>query len=65
MDLEELATAVVRREDPDGPATTDATRRTMIDLYHRHLPMMDDLGAVEFDRRSGRVESCLVTVVAR
>lgn len=65
MGIEDLATAIVEREDPDAAGTTDATRRTMVDLYHRHLPMMDDLGAVEFDRQSRRVVSCLVTVVAK
>lgn len=64
MGLEDLAEAIVEREGPDDGATSGATRRVMVDLYHRHLPMMDDLGAVVFDRRTRRVEACHVRVVA-
>ena len=53
-ELEELAEAVVERER-QGDVTERAVRRTMVDLYHRHLPLMADLEAVEFDHRRRRV----------
>ena len=52
MDLEALAAAVAARADDDGE---DAVDRTMIDLHHSHLPRMDDLGVVDYDRDSGEV----------
>lgn len=56
-ELEELAAELLAREDTD-PDDEHALRRAMVALYHCHLPMMDDLGAIEFDRRSMRVEGC-------
>ena len=56
-ELEELATELLARENRD-PADEHAVQRAMIALYHRHLPLMDDLGAIEFDRRSKRVDGC-------
>lgn len=59
--LESLAEEIVRREGRDA-VTDHAVRRAMVDLYHRHLPLMADLGAIEYDRRSGRVEACRMEV---
>ena len=57
MDLECLAEAIVDREA--GDVRDERTlQRAKIDLYHCHLPLMADLGAIEFDRRSKRVEDC-------
>ncbi len=45
---EDLAT-----HDEDDAATVD---ELAISLHHRHLPMMDDLGVVDYDTDSRRVE---------
>ena len=59
--IEDLAEEIVGREGHDG-ATGHAVHRATIDLYHRHLPLMADLGAIEFDRRSKRIERCRIGV---
>ena len=56
-ELEELAVELLIREGRE-PADEHAVQQAMITLYHCHLPLMDDLGAIEFDRRSMRVEGC-------
>jgi len=56
-ELEDLAAEIVSRERPND-VTERAVRRAEIALYHCHLPLMDDLGAIEFDRRSMRVDGC-------
>ena len=56
MSLEALAEGVVDRER-QGDVTREAVGRVMTDLYHRHLPLMADLGVVEFDRRERRISS--------
>lgn len=57
--LEELAEELVERER-HGDVTRHAVQRAMVDLYHCHLPLMADLGAIEFDRRRKRVVGCRI-----
>lgn len=56
VDLGALAEALaVRERTTDGdPGTVEDVA---VDLYHRHLPLMADLGVVEFDPQAGRVEA--------
>lgn len=56
-DLESLAEDIVRREGHDA-VSEGAIKRVTIDLYHRHVPLMADLGVIEFDRGSRRVVAC-------
>ena len=55
--LEELAEEIVDRER-HGDVTEHAVKRAMVDLYHAHLPLMADLGAIEYDHRERRVVGC-------
>lgn len=62
--LEELATAITDRETeldtPDAETSTpDAgdVERVAISLHHVHLPLMADLGVVDYDAASKRVEA--------
>lgn len=64
MGLEALSEEVVRREGRDD-VTRGAVERVVVDLYHRHLPLMADLGAIEYDRGSRRVEACRIGVGVR
>lgn len=57
--LEGLAEEVVGRERR-GDVTEHAVHRTIVDLYHCHLPLMTDLDAIEFDRREKRVVGCRI-----
>lgn len=59
--IEDLTEEIVRREG-DEELTTHAIKRATIDHYHSHLPLMDDLGAIEFDRRTKRIERCWIGV---
>lgn len=57
--LAALAEEVVERER-DGDRTEHAVHLAMVDLYHCHLPLMADLGVIEFDRREKRVVGCRI-----
>jgi len=56
-DVQELAEHVAAREC-DGTVTAapeDHAEAVRLDLYHNHLPKLDALDVVEYDRRSGAV----------
>lgn len=54
--LDELAAAVADREREIDGERRDQDQ-VQVTLYHHHLPKMADLGLVEFDPESMRVES--------
>jgi predicted transcriptional regulator len=64
MGLGELAEAVVEREGEAREPPFDAVRRTKVDLYHRHLPLMADMGVVSFDPMTEFVAECRISVEA-
>ncbi|MFC7249179.1 hypothetical protein ACFQJ5_04920 [Halomicroarcula sp. GCM10025324] len=39
----------------DGPAGPDEWAQIKIELVHAHLPLLDDIGLVEFDDQAGEV----------
>lgn len=49
VEVEELAAEIARREADGGPVGEQVVDRVVISLHHRHLPMMDDLGVVDYD----------------
>lgn len=49
VEVADLAAAIARRESGDEPVGEEATERVAIALHHCHLPMMDDLGVVDYD----------------
>jgi hypothetical protein len=53
----ELATVLAGWEaTTNRPMTTPSDRaRIEVELHHRHLPLLDDLGVVSYDQTSGRV----------
>lgn len=54
--VEELVDRLVSREaDLSDEQPADHRERVAAALYHNHLPRLDELGVVEFDRRSGVV----------
>ena len=55
--LEELAASVAERETPGQTATSTETQRVMTGLHHVHLPMLDDVGVVDYDPAANRVEA--------
>jgi hypothetical protein len=55
--LEALATAVAGRvSDVESPGAEE-TEQAMISLHHQHLPVMADVGAIEYDPDAKVVES--------
>jgi|GEM_PF-3548467 len=55
LHLADLARDVARREGTEreakerGPVDDDAAERIYVDLYHRHLPKLQEAGVVSFD----------------
>lgn len=58
VDLQDLARAVAARENGGKRADQGAVQRVALALHHDHLPRMSDLGVVDYDPRTNRVESC-------
>lgn len=55
VDLDELAAELSAGDDAD---TLDGRteRQVKISLHHRHLPKMSDLGIIEYDPESNRID---------
>lgn len=49
--LDDLSAAVASQEDDVA-----STKRVGITLHHEHLPMLDDVGLVDYDAEARRVE---------
>lgn len=58
-DVETLATRLAAADEDVPPDEVPPERReqVQVQLVHTHLPKLADLGAIEFDRRSGAVRS--------
>lgn len=56
-DVETLASVVAAVEEgvPRDEVPTDVREHLEVTLTHTHLPKLSDVGAVEFDQRSGAV----------
>lgn len=56
-DVESLATTIATRESDGSSDGIDDGERdaVVIDLYHNHLPKLNDCGLIEYDSRSGAV----------
>lgn len=57
VELHELATEVARWEGED-----EAGGRVALTLHHRHLPMMADVGALDYDPEEKTVTACWTTL---
>lgn len=58
VELEELAAMVAEREINVGVPDEATVERVAITLHHSHLPKMADVGVIDYDPDSSRVESC-------
>lgn len=58
VDIGELAEhlAGLEYECPDAGPTSDQRKRMYVGLYQGHLPKMDEMGVVEFDKDRGQIE---------
>jgi hypothetical protein len=54
--LDSLASEVVRRESGVDASDVSATERVRISLHHNHLPLLSDMGVVEYDATSQHIE---------
>jgi len=55
-DLQELAAAIAERTAGSNPDDPDTIERLTITLHHTHLPRMDDLGILDYDPESHRID---------
>lgn len=55
VDVERLAAAVASREGRRDSDTVDCVERIAVTLHHQHLPRLDDLDVVDYDRATNRV----------
>ncbi|WP_299334680.1 DUF7344 domain-containing protein [Haloplanus sp.] len=57
VELGDLATSIAgwEHDKPAGEVSYDERKSVQTSLYQLHLPKMDELGFVEFDRRCGTV----------
>jgi len=58
VELADLAEAVAEREDGVDATDEESIEELEILLHHLHLPMMADLGVIEYDPETSYVESC-------
>ena len=58
VDLEDLAVAIARRETDADVVDEETVEQVAITLHHTHLPMMGELGVIDYDPDSTVVESC-------
>ncbi|WP_255171331.1 DUF7344 domain-containing protein [Natrononativus amylolyticus] len=49
IELTELATQIVAREDGSVPVTEDAVNRMAVSLHHIHLPLMAEMGVLDYE----------------
>lgn len=57
VDLEVLVESVTAYEARAEAPTDERTGRVAISLHHQHLPMMSEVGVLEYDPSTNRVES--------
>ena len=58
VDLADLAAGLVGRERGADGFDEETLRRVAVRLHHVDLPMMADLGVVDYDPDANRVERC-------
>lgn len=58
VDLEDLAATIALRELEVDIADEKTIKRVALTLHHNHLPKMTDLGVVDYDPETTRIESC-------
>lgn len=61
VELRELATAIAAREIDATSPSTDVVDEVSVVLHHRHLPLLSDRGAIDYDPATRRIESVHVT----
>lgn len=56
LSVKELASAVVERETVGSGRDIDRQDEVLLTLHHVHLPLLDDVGVVDYDAEEHRVE---------
>ena len=60
--LDELAAMVAEREDSIDAADGNAIDNVAIDLHHTHLPLLADLGVLDYDPERHRIDPTGVSI---
>lgn len=55
LDRREIARRIAAIETDADAASDELVRRVELSLHHKHLPMLDDHGVVDYDRDTGLV----------
>lgn len=63
--LEDLVAAIVAREDDPTVPDGELEKRVAISLHHNHLPLMTDLGVIDYDPATTEVVAARLTVDRR
>ena len=56
VDLVTAAEALVERERPSDAPAAETVEQVSITLHHRHLPLMDEVGLVDYDPAAKTVD---------
>lgn len=55
LSLDDLATGIARLEGDNDGVAPEPTERITVDLHHCHLPMLADVGIIDYDAATGHV----------
>lgn len=53
--VEEVAASVASQEDAFEDGRREAVERVAIALHHKHVPQLEELGILEYDRAANRI----------
>lgn len=56
VELEELAVGIAAREGGSDAVDEETVERVAITLHHVHLPKMVDLGVLDYDPKTNRID---------
>lgn len=57
IELDALVAAVAARENGTSPVDEETRKRVTISLHHKHLPLMVDLGVIDYNADTTRITS--------
>ncbi len=58
VNLSELAAGIVAREDGVDAVDEASVSDAAVELHHVHLPLLTDIGLIDYDSSARRIDSC-------
>jgi len=62
VDLRTLADEMLEQASGRDDHTEGDVHALMVELYHQHLPMLDDVGVIELDESGKQIEACRLRI---